>query len=413
MKTRYILLSAAALVFAACENPSEPLSKEGTLSFDACTLSMDDELITKATSAADGSFCIIIRDASGTEQLNTTYADIKSNGNSVSLPAGEYSLEARSSSYDVPAAAFEQPVYRAIKDFTITAGKTTDVGNITCTLAQCKVSVGYTDEFLSMVTGDGATTVTVTAGNPLEFALKHSGSSNSYESRSGYFAVNNGSNTTMEISYKGSIEGKIQRMTRTFTGIQERQWRHITFTKKLDIEGNATFDIVINDFVSDEDLSNSIPTTETIIGSDPSAPVGDGGISLESTCSYDITAPIAVPSLSQSFVLTMRATIPNRVKKFEVEIRTTSETFASSVASINDGQTVLDLVNPSAGAQQVFSSILPFPYGNDVYDKDVIDFDLSDAQEPLLAFPGDHTFIMKVTDQQGCKKEIPIVMTVK
>ena len=100
------------------------------------------------------------------------------------------------------------------------------------------------------------------------------------------------------------------------------------------------------------------------------------------------------------------------MKKFEVEIRTTSETFASSVASINDGQTVLDLVNPSAGAQQVFSSILPFPYGNDVYDKDVIDFDLSDAQEPLLAFPGDHTFIMKVTDQQGCKKEIPIVLTV-
>lgn len=402
-----------AAAISACETPSSNITREGTLSFDGFELSQDDELVTKAVSAAPGTYTIIINDAEGTEYLKTTYSAVKSNGNTLSLPAGNYTLIARSSEDEVPASVFEKPVYGTSKDFTITAGKTTNVGALTCSLQQCKVTVAYTDDFLSMVTGNGAATVSVTAGSPLEYGLKYASSGCSYEQKAGYFAVNNGANTTMEVTFKGSIDGKNQKMTRTFTGISEKQWRHITFTKKLDLEGNATFDIIISDFVSDQELTNSVAATETIIGSDPNAPAGDGGITLESTCSYDITKPIAVPELSKPFKLTMKATIPDKVKKFEVEIKSTSSAFVNSVGSINDGQTVLDLVNPSEGARQVFTSILPFPYGSDVYNKSEINFDLSDAQEPLLAFSGEHTFIMRVTDQKGCKKEIQIILTVK
>lgn len=414
MKTRHILLSLAltALVSACSDRPTEPVSKEGTLSFDGFTLEMDDELVTKAT-AASGSYTILIFDENGNETVSTTYSEVKTSGNTITLPAGSYTLVARSSADEAPASAFELPVYSASADFNITAGKNTALGTLTCTLSQCKVTVSYTDEFLSMVTGNGNASVSVTAGSPLDYQLTYGSSSCSYDTRAGYFAINNGSNTTMEVTFKGSIDGKSQKMSRTFTGIAAKQWRHITFTKKLDTEGNATFDIIINDFVSDADLTNLIAANETIIDVDPSAPVGDGGITLESTCSYDISEAIVVPALPNPFTLTMKATIPNKVKKFEVEIQSDSDAFINSVGSINDGQTVLDLVNPSEGAKQVFTGILPFPYGNDVYDKSEIDFNLSDAQEPLLAFPGNHTFVMRVTDQAGCKKEIPIVLIVK
>lgn len=408
MKKKIFIPIAVALTAVACTTPDYDV-KDGTLSFDSFSVSLDDSYTTKAVSDAPGTYSIIITDSEGGEKLNTTLASC---AGGVTLPAGQYSITASSSAALPPAAVFDAPVYSAASAFTILPGKTTNAGDLVCTLTQCAVTVGYTDEFLEMVTGNGSTTVTVTSGSPLVYNLNHSTSGCSYEQRAGYFTVNNGANTTMEVVFKGNIDGKEQKMTKVFTGIAARQWRSITFTKKVSIEGNATFDIIINDYVEDEDLDHLIAAQETVIGVDPSGPVDDGGITLVSTCSYDIDSPITVPAASQPFTLTMKAGIPNGVRKFTVEIQSTSENFVNSVAAINEGATVLDLVNPSSGAEQVFTSILPFPYGADVYGQTEIDFDLSDAQVPILAFPGTHTFVMKVTDQKGCRKDISIVLTV-
>lgn len=408
MKNNILISTAVALIAVACTVPDNDV-REGTLSFDKFSVSLDDSYATKAISDAPGTYSIIITDSEGLEKLNTTLADC---AGGVTLPAGQFKITASNSPSPAPAAVFDAPVYSASSDFTIIPARTTDAGELVCTLTQCAVTVGYTDEFLEMVTGDGSTTVTVTAGHPLVYNLSHSANGCSYELRPGYFTVNNGANTTMEVVFKGSIEGKQQKMTKVFTGIEARQWRSITFTKKLDVEGNASFDIVINDYVEDEDLEQLVAANETVIGEDPSAPVGDGGITLESTCSYDLNSPVIVPAAGQAFTLTMKATIPNGVKKFSVEIQSTSSDFVNSVGAINDGETVLDLVNPSSGAEQVFTSILPFPYGSNVYGKTEIDFDLSDAQIPILAFPGTHTFVMRVVDQSGCRKDIPIVLIV-
>ena len=57
--------------------------------------------------------------------------------------------------------------------------------------------------------------------------------------------------------------------------------------------------------------------------------------------------------------------------------------------------------------------IVPFPHGSELLNATTIDFDLSGAQGPLLAFPGVHTFKMNVTDNKGCKNSIDVILEVK
>ena len=81
--------------------------------------------------------------------------------------------------------------------------------------------------------------------------------------------------------------------------------------------------------------------------------------------------------------------------------------------AINDESTMLDLVSPSSGAINVFTTILPFPYGDKVQNQTNIAFDLSAAQGPILFFKGTHTFKMVVIDNTGCRNEIPVVLVVE
>ena len=171
---------------------------------------------------------------------------------------------------------------------------------------------------------------------------------------------------------------------------------------------------ILKVFVALRRVANDVTGDETIIGKDPNAPTGDGGIKLQSTCGFDISQPITVPKgENDPFVLTMKAIVPNGVRKFTVEIESTNSLFPDAVAAINDGETTLDLVNPSKGAINVFTTILPFPYGDDVKDKTEIDFDLSAAKGPLVFYAGTHTFRMVVIDNTGCRNEIPVTLVVE
>ena len=75
------------------------------------------------------------------------------------------------------------------------------------------------------------------------------------------------------------------------------------------------------------------------------------------------------------------------------------------------GGPIVDLVNPSEAAMGIFD-IVPFPHGSGLIGKTIVEFNLSKAQQPILGFPGEHTFVMKVVDQKGCEKEVTIVMVV-
>lgn len=423
MKKMIIMAAIAIAALSSCRKINGPETNgEGKLSFAGLEIQYDSEVVTKA-SAAPGNYAIFVYDEAGKQVYKTTYSEaLASDG--ITLVAGNYKLEARSTEDPVPAAVFEVPVYGASMNFTISAGETTEIGSLTCTLQQCKVTVDYDSEFLKDVTGDCQTTVTVTAGSPLVYELAYSGGSVSYDKSAGYFAIPAGStkggeegfgpSSTMTVVFKGSINGKSQKMTAALVGVQARQWRQITFHKKIDEQGNATFEISINGFVDDEELV--VPMTvenEPVIGEDPNAPKGDGGITLAFApgCPYTDLSNIVVPKVEdETMDLRFAITVPNGVKKFIVEIGSDSPSFMSSV--LLTGSTTIDLINPLE-SQGIIFDIVPFPHGSDLVGQTALLFDLSAAQEPIGAFAGHHTFTMTITDQQGCKNSIPVVLVVE
>lgn len=410
MKKISIILISAAVLCASCSKDAFNYGnkKTGTLSFSEMALSVSEEVnsVTKAESAGD-EYVICVYDAASTLVSQKTWGEVRTT-QSMQLPAGDYTMIVRSSSSSVPEAKFNSPIYGASSSFSIVASQTTSIGSITCTLLQTVVTVSYNDAFLETVTGDGKTTVELTSGYPLEYALSYSDGSAQYDRRLGYFAVNS-ENATLSVTFKGSIDGKSQKMATSISGVKARDWHVITFLKKVDADGNASFAVEIDGLVEDVELENDIDAQEDGDGEDPNAPQGDGGIELLSTCSYDITSEIVVPSTG-TFPLTMTAKIPNGARKFTVDIASTNADFIASVQTV--GGTTLDLINPSEAALGVFD-IVPFPHGSELAGKTEIDFDLSGAQTPLLAFPGTHTFTMNVVDAKGCKKSIPISLKVE
>lgn len=411
MKKVFILLTAAAALFSAASCQKSPVEAKdyGYLSFGEFSLGLDEAVETRA--AANGNYVVIVTDSEGKEVVNTTYGALLEDGDyQITLPAGDYTLEARSTK-DIPVAEFEQPVYGASKEFSITAGETTYVGDLVCTLLQCKVTVSYSEEFLASVTGAGKTTVNVKAGYPLEYVLNANGS---YDQSAGYFAVEG---NTMTVVFSGNIEGKSQKMTKSFTNIAPKQWRQIKFIKKVNEQGNAVFDIVINDLVDDETLNNSLVIEEETIGEDPEAPKGDGGIKLEldyeAGCDPEITDLeniVIVPVATRDMAMRFRATVPNGVKKFNVQIDSDNDSFLSAVDAAKARE--LDLINPLPDNDIIFQ-VVPFPHGQELLGQTAISFNLDAAQDAITIYPGRHTFKMVIVDQTGCKKEIPVVMVVE
>ncbi len=432
MKKNIILtaLSVVLMLAASCQKTAvNNVKGNGFLSFSEFSLGLDEEVITKA-SAAGNNYTILINDLDGNEIIKKSYGEVKNNGNMISIPAGDYVLVARSVEEEMEIAAFEQPVYGVSKEFSIQAGMITSIGELTCTLLQCKVTVDYSDEFLATVTGDCITTVEVTAGYPLQYAL---GADKKYDQSAGYFAVNG---NTMTVNFKGHIDGfEGVTMSKTFSGIAPRQWRQIKFIPFVNEEGTATFDIVINNLISDEILNNELTAEEDVIGTDPNAPEDDGGIRLllaegcdntitatEEDIVYDgdgnqinstgiINIPIAPLAADGSTTMSILfdAVIPEGLAELTVDISTNSPEFEGAVGVANAAH--IDLVNPTC--DPLIFDVVPFPHGEEILGDKEIKFDLTNAQKAIVAFKGIHVFEMTIVDVNGKTKKNVITMVVE
>ena len=411
-KAVYIFLAAALVLAVSCKkdvfNYGGEKDNTGVLSFAGLTLEVSEDVnkVTTKADAAGDEYTISLYDGSDKLILKKTYGEVRGEGE-ITLPAGTYRLDARSSDAAVPQAKFNSPVYGTSREVVIKAGEKTTLEPLTCTLLQAVVTVGYNDAFLKSVTGDGVATVELTAGYPLEYNLTYSNGTANYDRRLGYFAVN-GDNSTLALTFEGSVDGKTQKMKTTISGVKARNWHIITIMKKVDESGDASFAVEIDGLVEDLELDNDVKAEEKGDGYDPNTPTGDGGIELVSTSDYDITKKVTVPATG-SFPLTMKAIIPNGARRFTVDISSTNENFMGAVGEV--GGSTLDLINPSEAALGIFT-IVPFPHGSELSGKTEIDFDLSGAQTPLLAFKGEHTFTMNVVDNKGCRKSIPIILVV-
>jgi hypothetical protein len=221
----------------------------------------------------------------------------------------------------------------------------------------------------------------------------------------------------MTVVFKGSINGQTKSQTKTFTNVAAKQWRQVRFIQKINQQGEATFDIVIQDLISDETLNNDLAVNEEIIGEDPEAPKGDGGITLsldyEGGCDHEITDlenMLIVPVEVRDMKIRFKATVPAGVKKFTVDISSTNGAFVAAVQAADAIN--LDLVSPSA-ANAIIFDVVPFPHGQELLNQTDIAFNLDTAQDAILNYKGVHTFTMNIVDNEGCKNQIPVKMIVE
>lgn len=372
----------------------------GTLSFmkfDVKT-STDIEIISRAATSATYNYVIRIFDANG-DQVGADYI-YGQMPESIVLTTGTYSMKIQSQS-QIPSAEFEAPVYGAtVENIVIEEDKTTDVGVITCKLINIKVSVGY-NEAMWAVLGDDANVLVEIGDGALDFAKG--------ESQNGYFAAPEVSNA-MTVKFSGTVDGNYATMTRAFTDVKAGQWRKINFIMTVNEEGDATFDVVVEDWCDEKELANNIEVSEEVIGPDPDAGEGEEENPDAPKVIYKggsvPTSPIVI---TDGMELGFTISAPKGIAGLSVDIASDNADFNNDVLSM--GISPIDLVNPSE-AQISICDMFGLPYGANLVGQTETAFDLSGAVTPLLGFPGTHSFTLTITDAEGNSTSTTIKMKV-
>lgn len=372
----------------------------GTLSFmkfDVKT-STDIEIISRAATSATYNYVIRIFDANG-DQVGSDYI-YGQMPESIVLTTGTYSMKIQSQS-QIPSAEFEAPVYGAtVENIVIEEDKTTDVGVITCKLINIKVSVGY-NEAMWAVLGDDANVLVEIGDGALNFAKG--------ESQNGYFAAPEVSNA-MTVKFAGTVDGNYATMTRAFTDVKAGQWRKINFIMTVNEEGDATFDVVVEDWCDEKELANNIEVSEEVIGPDPDAGEGEEENPDAPKVIYKggsvPTSPIVI---TDGMELGFTISAPKGIAGLSVDIASDNADFNNDVLSM--GISPIDLVNPSE-AQISICDMFGLPYGANLVGQTETAFDLSGAVTPLLGFPGTHSFTLTITDAEDNSTSTTIKMKV-
>lgn len=372
----------------------------GTLSFMqfGVETSTDIEIISRAATSATYNYVIRIFDANG-DQVGSDYI-YGQMPESIVLNTGTYSMKIQSQS-QIPSAEFEAPVYGAtVNGIVIEEDQTTDLGVITCKLINIKVSVGY-NEAMWAVLGDDANVLVEIGDGALNFAKG--------ESQNGYFAAPEVSNA-MTVKFAGTVDGNYATMTRAFTDVKAGQWRKINFIMTVNEEGDATFDVVVEDWCDEKELANNIEVSEEVIGPDPDAGEGEEENPDAPKVIYKggsvPTSPIVI---TDGMELGFTISAPKGIAGLSVDIASTNADFNNDVLSM--GISPIDLVNPSE-AQISICDMFGLSYGSNLVGQTEVAFNLTGAVTPLLGFPGTHSFTLTITDAEGNSTSTTIKMKV-
>lgn len=372
----------------------------GTLSFmqfDVET-STEIDIISRAATSATYNYVIRIFDANG-DQVGDDYI-YGQMPESIVLNTGTYSMSVQSQS-NIPAAEFEAPVYGAtVNNIVIEEDQTTNVGVITCKLINIKVSVAY-NEAMQAVMGDDCQAIVEIGNGALTFAKG--------ESQCGYFAAPEVSNA-MTVKFSGTVDGNYATMTRAFTDVKAGQWRKINFIMTVNEEGDATFDVVVEDWCDEKELSNNVDVSEEVIGPDPDAGEGEEENPDAPKVIYKGgSVPSSAIVITDGMQLGFTISAPKGIAGLSVDIASDNADFNNDVLSM--GISPIDLVNPSE-AQISICNMFGLPYGESLVGQTETAFDLSGAVTPLLGFPGTHSFTLTITDAEGNTTSTTIKMKV-
>ena len=377
---------------------------------------------TRATAPDVDSFIVEILDADNAQVLEMTYAELKEQLKTpMELKVGVYRMEVRSED-TMPGADWEHPVYGATSDFTITKAQTTSPEEVVCTLQNIKVSVEYSPELADMLADTSKATVSL-GDTSLDFSKT--------ETRAAYFkplALEN----TLNFAFDGTFAdtGVPAKFSKQITGVKAGQWRKVSVVIGYADKGNILFSVKVDNSIL-QDNKFVVDGTENLgeeLLEDPNAPAltwpghdmtqpftltDAKGVSSEAVLTlvvdkssgqtgpritwrgYDIDQQYEV---QKDMVIDIDIEADKGIKSFFVTID--SETLRPLLPVINLPEK-FDICDIPDELVEVLHGEFGFPINEQVKNRTSVTFSITKFVEILLEIPGEHNFVLDVTDNDN------------
>lgn len=339
----------------------------------------------------------------------------------VMLDPGVYRITARYNEDED--AKFNNPLFEGTSgEFSVTAGSiTSDIDPIKCVLKNVKVSIIFDEELKKEVGEDGYIEVKLGSSGP---GLKYYPTTTDV----GYFHI--GSEKTLIATFHGSINGAEISETKSLQDVAAGTHYQVTFKLHNHItgnHGNATGTVSIDASVNYENIENNVTVKDVLLtdeserpkqddpnNEDPEQPGNDDPVTPPATGGPQVIAeaPINLDEWNENpSACVLKVLSQTGITAFVVDIESGSLT-PDELAGVGLAAH-LDLVEGSDGNGTDLSGGLTglgFPVKENVLGQKDVTFNITNFM-PLLAAlgVGDHTFILKVTDESGtCEKELKI-----
>lgn len=416
-------MSAAAVAgFSSCNEKWEPgiiaTGETGTLSTESIypDIVNAEEVVKAPSRAVDVSdFIVTVTNAEGIAVEEWTFSEMPG------LPmfeVGNYTLTVKS---HIPKrAAWGEPYFMGTKQFSITKDAITNIGAVTCRLQNVKVSVTFTDELVKASAGDINCEVRVNDEGVLNYKPS--------TTTAGYFEYIP-DNTTMVVTFTGTVNGYKENIIRTYTDLKPGQHRIINYSLKTVIpnppaetgQADPTEGLSVNMDVEDSDLSGNVNTGDEDVIDTPKNPGDEEWDDPEDPNNPDNpdtpdnpgetkeAATFTSPALDLEGVnpVTVSSAIvnihcPEGAKNLVVTINSDNADFLASAGELMP--LTFDLANPGAAGDNLAS--IGLPVGDDVIGKTDIEFNVTELVPLLGAFPGNHEFVLDVVDSKGNKSKL-------
>ncbi|MBQ1968646.1 MAG: DUF4493 domain-containing protein [Flavobacteriales bacterium] len=264
-----MLSSVAVMMFTACSKDNQ---KEKEVENGQLTLSLKQEGDFVITEGGATSSQAPMTKASASTDLSKFYVEVESTDGTwykkwnsytempevVTLPADEYVITAANGT--LQKAQWEAPFYLGERSFSVDIQELASV-SLTARLANVKVTIAFSDEFLSLLDD-----VKAIVSNDVDGVLEFSAS----ETRAGYFAVPANKTLTVTVTAKRKSTGVAVQETLLITDVETRQWHKINVG--VATSGSASFDLIIDDEMIEKEDEIIIPDADDIIDNN-----GDNG----------------------------------------------------------------------------------------------------------------------------------------
>ncbi|MDE5573492.1 MAG: DUF4493 domain-containing protein [Muribaculaceae bacterium] len=433
----FTFVCTALLFLSGCKDESYPdiVFNEGEGGFSLAELSLDVNTNIPVISRADdvdvSEYQVkIVNPTTGKPVSNKTVWKFSNMPEILTLPVGKYRVEVESYDWSNLYAEFEKPHYTGTYDFEVKAGQITKADKVPCNLNNIKVTVQYTDALKNILDDDAKTTVvamnSVGADGynvSLEFGRD--------ETRAGYFRYVEGSSTLVSsLSYTyNNVKNEVYH---TMTGVAPGQHRVIVYDY-VTSDPNGTVsrgDIKIDVKVYSVDVDGTIFVKEGVLDDsdrpghedvpgvvEPGTPTTpeEGKIDIvnpnaEGKAPYfdlnKVNEVIEEETTGREYKLTINSTKGFSGLKVVIKSNDLTPELLEEIGLSNEFDLATGLTKDGLDISQALSNNFGFPVKQEVTGDDVkkVDFNITQFVPLLCIYPGDHSFVLTVTDKDGNTK---------